>query len=90
MTEVLIIAFDSAIHIVSLPTGQPLSVPKSSDSTAPQHHALDVSERVVPHCDKAHLSVSARVVLRTCHVSKALVHSLSPVQVTFCPIWFFC
>ncbi len=82
MSEVVVMAFDSAIHIVSLATGQALSVPKSSDSTLPQHHALDVSERVVPHCDKAAAaSVSARLVLRTCHVSKALIHALSPVQV---------
>jgi WD40 repeat protein len=80
MTEVALIAFDTAIHIVSLSSGQLLSVLKSSDSTAESHHALDVSHSVVPHCDKALQGRAARIVLRSCHVAKALVHSFSAVQ----------
>jgi hypothetical protein len=53
---------------------------KSSDSTAESHHALDISHSIVPHCDKAMQARAARIVIRSCHVHKALVHSLSAVQ----------
>jgi hypothetical protein len=96
MSEVIVVAFDSAIHVVALSSGHVIQQLKSSDATQfASHHALDVAGVSTPNALKFNgtttggasqnairNAASALVVVRACHVSKALVHTYSPVQVS--------
>jgi hypothetical protein len=91
MSEVIVVAFDTAIHVIALQSGHVYTQLKASEATQfASHHALDVAATTTPNALKfnsssngsaIHNAASALVVMRACHVNKALVHTYSPVQV---------